>query len=462
MKRSLTATAVANTTFATLLQDRQKAAKPGATKPKDGTQGLKLNDGGGLYLWLTRNGAKSWRYAYKLYGKERTYTIGSYPEISLKAARAAHDAARALVENNIDPGQHREAETQKTIAAEKNTFKAVALSYVAKRTDPDAPEKDRWTPGYAEKVMRILKADVFPHVGAMKIGDVGAAQISPILEGVAKRKKVKMKYAYERDGKPYVQIRIRTRQRGAALTALHIKSLCRGIFAHAVQKGLVQMHFDPTWALKDVVNRPDVKHAGHLELHELDTFWTALSAVDATERVKLGMELLALTFVRTKELRLAEPNEFHGLNSANPHWIVPAAKMKKRRDHLVPLAPRAVEIVERLIQIAKEEGSPYLFPNRNGKDPLDPNTFNQVLYRMNYGGRLSAHGFRGTASTALHGKGYPPHIIEMQLAHWGGKDKTAASYNHALYAAERAEMMRDWANMLHADHGNVVPFKKKA
>lgn len=452
MKRSLTATAVANATFATLLQARQKADKPGATKPKDTTQGLKLNDGGGLYLWLTRNGARSWRYAYTIYGKERTYTIGSYPEISLKEARAAHDAARALVENKIDPGKHREAETQKTIASEKNTFKAVALSYFAKKTDPDAAAKNRWTEGYATKVNRIMERDVFPRIGGMKITDVGAAEISPILEEVAKRKKVKMPH----------QKKVRVRERGAVLTAIHIKSLCRGVFAHAVQKGLLQMHFDPTWALKDVVSRPDVKHAGHLELHELDTFWTTLSAVNASERTKLAIELLALTFVRTQELRLAEPKEFHDLDGANPHWIVPASKMKKRRDHLVPLAPRAVEIVKQLLKMAEEEESPYLFPNRSGQGPQNPNTVNQTLYRMNYAGRLSAHGFRGTASTALHEKGYPPHLIEMQLAHWGAKDKTAASYNHALYAVERAEMMRDWANMLRADHSNVVPFKKKA
>lgn len=452
MKRSLTATAVVNATFASLLQDRQKADKPGSPKPKDTTQGLKLNDGGGLYLWLTRNGAKSWRYAYRIYGKERTFTIGSYPEISLKEARAKHDAARALVETNVDPGQHREAQKQKTIAAEKNTFKAVALSYFAKKTDPEVPEKDRWTPGYAEKVGRMMDRDVFSRIGAMKIGDVGAAQLSPILEEVAKRKKFKIPH----------HKKVRVREHGAALTAIHIKSICRGVFRHAVQKGLVQMNYDPTWALNGVVSRPDVKHAGHLELYELDTFWATLSEVAALARTKLAIELLALTFVRTKELRLAEPGEFHGLEGPNPIWVIPAFKMKKRREHMVPLAPRAVEIVKTLIKMTEEEGTTYLFPSRGGKTPMNPNTINQTLYRMNYAGRLSAHGFRGTASTALHGRGYPPHIIEMQLAHWGGKDKTAASYNHALYAAERAEMMRDWANMLYADHCSVIPFKKKA
>ncbi len=93
---------------------------------------------------------------------------------------------------------------------------------------------------------------------------------------------------------------------------------------------------------------------------------------------------------------------------------------------------------------------------------MNPNTINETLYRAGYAGKLSGHGFRGTASTALNERGYAPHIVEMQLAHWGKQDKTAASYNHALYWNERVEMMQAWANMLASEQTNVVPFKKKA
>ena len=426
-------------------------AKAKNAKPKEGAP-QKLADGGGLYLYVSTTGAKSWRYDYRLLGKRKTYTIGPYPEVSLADARKEHASARALVEKNIDPGQHRKAETQKTVAATKNTFKAVALSFIEKNTEQDNPKK--WVESYAKKVRRILDRDVFPYIGEMKVGEVGPAELSPILEAVAKRKKFKMPH----------QKKVRVRERGATTTALHIKSLCSGIFSHAVSKGLVQLHFDPTWALKDVVGRPDVKHNSHLQLDELSAFWATLENVAAGDRVKLGIELLAHTFVRTQELRLAEKSEFH-LDEANPYWLIPAAKMKKRRDHLVPLSPHAVRLVKRLIALADEEKSSFLFPNRKSKDGvMNPNTINQTLYRMGYAGKFSGHGFRGTASTALHEKGYPPHVIEMQLAHWSKSkgSQTAASYNHALYWAERAEMMKDWSQMLHADNSNVLPFKKKA
>lgn len=429
-----------------LTDAKVKNAKPNESTPR------KLADGGGLYLYVSTSGGKSWRYDYRLLGKRRTYTIGQYPEVSLAHARKEHASARALVETDVDPGQNRKLEAQKAIAASKNTFRAVALSFIEKSTDQDNPRK--WVDSYAKKVRRILDRDVFPQIGEMRVGEVGPAELSSILETVAKRKNLRMPH----------HKKARVRERGATTTALHIKSLCSAIFVHAVSKGLVQMHFDPTWALKDVVVRPPVKHNGYLKLEDLPAFWQSLDSVAARERLKLGVELLAHTFVRTQELRLAEKCEFH-LEEDLPYWLIPAAKMKKRRDHLVPLTPQALDLVKRLISLADEEKSAFLFPNRRSKDgAMNPNTINQILYRMGYAGKFSGHGFRGTASTALHEKGYPPHVIEMQLAHWSKSkgNSTAASYNHALYWAERAEMMKDWSEMLRADNSNVLPFKKTA
>lgn len=417
-------------------------------KPKPGVA-QKLADGGGLYLYVSVTGAKSWRYDYRLLGKRKTYTIGVYPDVSLAGARQEHARARALVAQQVDPGEHRRAETQKKIAAGKNTFEAVARDFIAKRLTKGDPAK-RWTEGYATKVTRMLERDVFPKVGAMRITDVGAAELSPILEAVAERRKVSMPH----------QKKVRVRPNGAAGTAIHIRQLCSHIFAHAVAKGIADFGFNPTWGLKGVVSKPAVKHNRHLELHELPAFWKALGSVNASESVKAGIELLAITFVRTAELRRAEKDEFE-LTGSNPHWAIPAEKMKKRRPHLVPLIPRAVELVARLVELSGD--SRYLFPSRtNPEGVMNPNTVNQTLYRMGYAGKLSGHGFRGTASTALNERGFPPHVVEMQLAHWGNRDKTAASYNHALYWSERVEMMHVWGEMLRSENSNVIPFKKKA
>jgi integrase len=419
-----------------------RKAKPGEKSP------IKLVDGGGLYVWIApQSGAKSWRFDYRLFGKRKTLTIGRYPEITLAEARAAHLAARSLVEKNIDPAQRKRAESQKQAISSNNTFEVVARDFFAKKRSKGDVAR-RWTDGYATKVTRMFERDVFPKVGAIHISEVTAAELSPILEAVAERTKIRLPG----------HKKVRTRPRGAAATAVHIRQLCSAIFGHAASKGLARYDFDPTWGLRGVVAKPATQHAKYLHLDEFPALWEALAAAAASERAKIAIELLALTFVRTGELRLVQRSELQ-LEGVRPLWSIPAEKMKMRRPHLVPLGPRAVELFRRLIALADEEAM-WLFPSRTDPaSPMNPNTINQILYRMGYAGRLSGHGFRGTASTALHERGFPPHVVEAQLAH-AGKDKVAASYNHAIYLQERTEMLRTWEQMVHADNTNILPFKK--
>ncbi|HEL3180074.1 TPA: integrase arm-type DNA-binding domain-containing protein [Stenotrophomonas maltophilia] len=418
-----------------------------SSKPK-ASGAFKLTDGEGLYLYISRSGGRSWRYDYRLLGKRRTHTYGTYPELSLADARQLHGLARALIAKGKDPGEERRADATRRVAESRNTFEAVARDFVDKKLNRGAVEQ-RWTARYGAKVSRMLERDVFPFVGSKRITEVGVAELSPVLERVAERTTFKMPH----------QSKARQRERGAAITAIHIRQICKAVFAHAAGRGLARFDFDPTWGLKSVVPKPPVRHGRHLELYELSELWTKLEAAVATESVKVATELLALTFVRTAELRYAEKREFV-LDGPEPYWSIPPEKMKKRRSHLVPLTPRSVELVRRLFCLSGT--SPYLLPNRRGDGVINANTINQLLYRMGYAGRLSAHGFRGTASTALNESGFPPHVIEMQLAHYSKQDKTAASYNHAQYWRERVEMMRSWEKMVYSNVENVLPFSRVA
>lgn len=430
MKRLLTATAVAN------------------VKAKDKPQ--KIADGGGLFLAVSAAGHRAWRYKYRHAGKEQTFSIGPYPEISLAEARKAHERARALVGQKIDPGEERRATQLKTRNAAENTFEKVARDFLLKKSTKGDAAK-RWTAGYTTKNERILACEVFPKLGKLKIGDIGVAQIAPILEAVAERKEVRMPH----------QKKVRIRDRGATTTAAQILHLCRGVLKHAAAKGLVELRSDPTWGLDELVSKPAPKHNGHLQPEEMEALWKDLEAVAASEEIKLAIELLALTFVRTAELRLAEWTEFEFdiKHKLGPHWRIPATKMKKRREHIVPLSEAVLKLLDRL-KVLTGHGK-YLFPNaRRDEGVMNANTINQVLYRMGYAGRLSGHGFRGTASTALHERGFSPHVIEAQLAHQVDRNRTAAAYNHAVYWSDRVKMMTDWSVMAKANVGNVLPFKK--
>jgi integrase len=132
----------------------------------------------------------------------------------------------------------------------------------------------------------------------------------------------------------------------------------------------------------------------------------------------------------------------------------------------VPLAPQAVEVLETLRMVRggadRCTGPALVFPGeRDILRPLSNMTMLAALKRMGYGGRMTGHGFRGIASTALNEMGYRPDVIEAQLSHVDGS-KVRAAYNHAQWLEERREMMTAWANYLDAVRtgGRVIPFRQ--
>jgi integrase len=164
---------------------------------------------------------------------------------------------------------------------------------------------------------------------------------------------------------------------------------------------------------------------------------------------------MALTFVRTSELICARWDEFDFEAS---RWSIPAARMKMKTPHIVPLSRQAVEVLELLRTISGEEE--LVFPGEQDQTkPMSNMTILKALERMGYKGRMTGHGFRGLASTILHEQGYNHDHIELQLAH-APRNEVSAAYNHALYLEPRARMMQDWADFLERTQrgGKVLPF----
>ncbi len=158
---------------------------------------------------------------------------------------------------------------------------------------------------------------------------------------------------------------------------------------------------------------------------------------------RLAMKLMALTFVRTGELIGARWEEF---DLAAAQWRIPAARMKMRTAHIVPLAPQTVEVLQALYTISGQRA--LLFPGeRDHGKPMSNNTILMALRRMGYQGRMTGHGWRGVASTILHERGFKHEWIELQLAHQK-RDAISAAYDHATYLADRTKMMTWWANHL--------------
>jgi integrase len=157
-----------------------------------------------------------------------------------------------------------------------------------------------------------------------------------------------------------------------------------------------------------------------------------------------ALRLSALTFVRPGELRQWEWSE---ISADGAEWRIPAAKMKMKAPHLVPLSRQACDLLEELRPLTGHRR--YVFPSvRDPKRPMSENTINVALRGLGYSGeQMTAHGFRSMASTLLNEEGFNRDWIERQLAH-AERDAVRAAYNYAEYLPERRRMMQAWADLL--------------
>ncbi len=404
-----------------LTDTRIRSAKPKA-------KAYKLSDGGGMYLLVSRDGGRYWRLDYRFAGKRRTLALGIYPAVTLSDARNLREAARVSLAKDVDPGTVKKAAKRAVKLAGGNTFDVVAHEWIT-------TQQNRLSPAYCALFLARLKADIFPHIGSRPIAAIDAPELLDALRKVENR--------------------------GAIETARRLRQYCGQVFRYAIVTGRAKS--DPSADLKGALKSP-FKSRGHkaMPLDEVANFVKSLEVYEGDPRTRLALRLVVLTFARTSELRAARWSEFENLEGIGPIWRIPAERMKMKREHLVPLAPQAVAIVQELRSLSGSENSPFLFPSPSREGYMSNNTMLFALYRMGYHGRATVHGFRAMASTALNEMGFRPDVVERQLAH-EEQNAVRAAYNRAEYLGERRAMMIHWADYLDAlASGNVLKFKAKS
>ena len=370
----------------------------------------KVSDGEGLYLLVPPTGSKLWRLAYRFNGKQKTFALGKYPSVTLLEARHARDEAKEMLLAGIDPSADRKAARRRKKIAASNTFEAVANEWFERN-------EARWVQSYSSRLRSRLDNDLLPALGKRPISEIEPLEVLDAIRKIEKRDAIDM--------------------------AKRVMQMASGIFRFGV--ATARCSRDPTMDLKGALRPPRApKRRTALSAGELPAFIEALEAYDGDLVTRLGMKLLILTFVRTSELRFARWSEFEELNSVEPLWRIPAERMKMRRDHLVPLAPQAVAVVEELRR--RTGNSQYLFPAATKREVTSENTLLFALYRMGYHSRATVHGFRSTASTVLNEAHFNRDWIEMQLAHYDGSVRGA--YNAAEWLPSRRKMMCWWADYL--------------
>lgn len=385
----------------------------------------KLSDSKGLHLFVATTGTRSWRWKFRIEGKEKQLVLGHYPDTSLAAARELRDDAAKAKRSGLDPAVERKAA--------KARRSDPAMTFEALARDWHQRQKPTWRPDHAANVLRQLKTDVFPAIGAKPINSIKAPDVLRLLRPVEAR--------------------------GAIDQAHRLRQRISAVFVAAIAAGLADS--DPAATLSAALKPNTIgRHPALRTIEEARALLAASEALPAHPLTKLAARMLAVTTVRSEAVRFAAPEEFEGLDGAAPIWRIPAAHMKgklaQRADHafefIVALPWQAVEIVQAALRLSA--GAPLVFPgNRNAHRPMSDAAIS-ALYRRVPGlnGRHVPHGWRATFSTIMNERAVAMDrpedeaILDLMLAHVPTGVKSI--YNRAAYMPRRRRLAQEWADML--------------
>ncbi|APU48167.1 tyrosine-type recombinase/integrase [Acinetobacter junii] len=378
-------------------------------------------DGKGLYFRVKPDGNKSWQLRYKKPdGKWSWLGIGGYPEISGQLARKKAQELITDISKGENPIITKQERKRKELEDNNATFEVLAREWLDTK-------QNRWVADTMTRNKGALEKHIYPVFGKRLYTSIRPIEWMNHLKGIQQEHKI------------YEQVN-------------RIRAMCRDIYDYAKVTGRID--YNPLEGLHKFLEQGDKKNMAHVDEKELPQL---LRAIDnyPTPDMRIGLKLLAMLFCRPSELREATWAEFD-LDSAV--WNIPEQRMKKRREHIIPLPSQSVRLLQELKALSGH--SDYLFPSRsNSHKPKSDTVFIMALRRLGYEGRQTPHGFRHIASTLLNNKGFDERHIEAALAHV--KDGVAGVYNKAQYLQDRKYIMQWYADHLSqlADD-KVIQFKK--
>jgi integrase len=399
--------------------------------PPDKKQ-ARFTDSGGMYLQVSPGGSKRWFLKYRVDGKEKQLALGGYPDVSLKSARLARDAAKLQKSKGTDPVQARKLDKLKTTRNTGDTFKAIALEWYGKQ----APQ---WSASHALRMLRQLERDLFPWIGERPIAQIHAMELLAALHKVE--------------------------ERGALETADRALMLARQVWDYWLPTAGVEQR-NITEGLKARLTPYRSKSfAAIVEPKRFGDLMRAIQAYKGGPIVRTALQLAPLLYQRPGNLRMMEWAELD-LNAAL--WTIPSMKMKRTKEekengeaHIVPLPVQAITLL-RNIQPLTGHGV-YVFHGERSHDrPISDNSVRSALYALGFGKEQSWHGFRASARTMLVDELNLDHLaIEANLAH-AVKDSNGRSYNRTHYLKQRFEQIQQWADYLDklARGADVIALKK--
>ncbi|HHE6969310.1 TPA: tyrosine-type recombinase/integrase [Escherichia coli] len=401
----------------------------------------KLTDGFGMFLRVTPKGSKYWQMAYRFEGKQKLFSIGVYPAVSLSDARQRRDEARRLLAQGIDPSAKKQAEVKELKAKRDNTrsFRTVAKAWFSTKT--------KWSDDYGDAVWKRLETYVFPVIGDKDVAELDTGDL------LVPVKKV--------EALGYLEV------------AMRIQQYITAILRHAVQQKLIR--HNPAYDMEGAVQKPQTEHRPALELEEIPQLLNKIAEYKGRRLTILAIQLNLMIFIRSSELRFARWSE---IDFKSKLWVIPEQReaienvkhstrgAKMKRKHFVPLCKQAMKILKEIRQLTYEEGQDdgLIFTGcYDSFKPMSENTINKALRNMGYDTKqdICGHGFRTLACSALIESGlWSEDAVELQMSHKESNSVRAAYTHKAKHLEQRRLMLQWWADYLDASrNGMVRPFE---
>ncbi len=379
-----------------------------------------INDGGGLFLFVSKNGTKSWRYIYTFNKKQKKLAFGIYPNVTLDAARRKTEDASENIANSIDPN---------TLRIEKKKAQQLSLSNNDRVADglpilnSFADLTRQWLASIAHltsqttqiKKTSRLERLAFPVLGDMPIKEIKSSDVLAAIKPLIHKMQLE--------------------------TAHRLHAEISSVFAYAIVHDCAE--YDPSQPVAKQIPAQKVKHrAAIIDPSQVGQLLRDIGNYRGTFVVQSAFRISPLLFQRPGEIRQLLWSD---IDLDAKEWRPYISKTDFH--HIVPLSTQAISILEGIKPLTG--AGQYVFPSSRGDGrPMSDNTIRTALKSLGYDSdTMTAHGFRTTASTLLNEQGWSPDAIERQLAH-SPRDQVRAAYNRAQYLDERRRMMQSWSDYL--------------
>jgi integrase len=376
-------------------------------KPKDKEYSISVADG--LFLLVKPTGNKLWRYRYSFGGKRYLLSLGKYPTTTIKLAKARHREYLDLIDKGINPSTYKHIEKTKIFKAK--TFKEVALEWFNKKYQSTSIKQRMM-------IESRMKNYLFPILGRLPIKQIEAPMLFNIIENIQASGKIE--------------------------TGNRTNTLASVIFRYGVAKGYCKR--DITADYKGMLKTSKVQHMPTLtKEQDIAQLLRDIDNYNGSLQTKYALQIISYIFVRASEL---VNSKWEYIDFEKNEWVIPAEFMKMKRDHLIPIPKQVRDILLKLYPITGH--SEYIFIGRDDTKPMNPETMNKAIRRIDNGkyiGKMVTHGFRSMASTVLNEHKFRSDVIEKQLAHQE-RNKIRGAYNRAEYLSDRVEMIQWYADYL--------------